>query len=333
MRSGSMREGTGARIAMGTQIPTIRGQRRALPDIQPVSGAAPVRRRPDDRVAATWFLLPSFLGLSVFLLLPLAASLALSFTNWSLIGEARFTGLRNYVVLLTRDPSFWPVLGNTVFYTVEYLSLNIVISIVMAVWINSLRWGRHFFRLLFFLPTFTPLVGSAIIWLLIFTPGGCMDWVATALRLPLPNLITDPNLAIQAIVIVSLWSGFGYNLLLFSAAFEAIPRSYLDAAALDGASAWQQFWRIKLPLISPTLLFGTVMTAITALQVFDQVYALTRGGPGSSTVTLGYSIYHVGFERYRMGAASATAWILFVIIMGLTTVQLRLQKKWVHYDA
>ena len=298
----------------------------------PAAVARRARPRRDDRFAAVWFLLPSFLGLAAFLLLPLVASLLLGFTNWTLLGRASFVGIHNYVVLLATDPSFWPVLRNTVFYTTEYLGLNIVISMMMAVWINNLHWGRQFFRVLFFLPTFTPLVGSAIVWLLIFTPGGFMDWVLAALRLPVPNLITDPGLAIQAVVIVSLWSGFGYNLLLFSAALNAIPESYLDAAAIDGATAWQRFWKIKLPLISPTLFFGTVMTAITALQIFDQVYALTRGGPGSSTVTLGYSIYHIGFERYRMGAASATAWVLFVIIMALTAMQLRLQKKWVHYD-
>ena len=291
-----------------------------------------VRRRRDDRVAATWFLLPSLLGLAAFLLLPLATSLALSFTNWTLLGKVGFVGLHNYAVLLGSDPSFWPVLRNTVFYTAEYLTLNIVISLGMAVWINSLSWGRQLFRVLFFLPTFTPLIGSAIVWLLIFTPGGFLDWIVMALGLRLPNLLTDPGLAIQAVVIVSLWSGFGYNLLLFSAALDGIPANYLDAASIDGATAWQRFWRVELPLISPALFFGTVMTAITALQVFDQVYALTRGGPGSSTVTLGYSIYHTGFERYRMGSASATAWVLFAIIMALTALQLRLQRKWVQYD-
>lgn len=286
----------------------------------------------DDRRAAFWFLLPSFLGLTIFLLVPLAASLVLSFTNWQLIGQSKFVGWRNYVNLLTIDPSFWQVLRNTFHFTIEYLVLNIVISVIMAVWISNLRWGKSFFRLIFFLPTFTPLIGSAIVWLLIFTPGGFADWAISALHLPIPNLLTSPDLALQAIVIVSLWSGFGYNLLLFGAALEAIPQSYLDAAAIDGASPWQRFWRIKLPLISPTLFFGTVMTAITSLQVFDQVYALTRGGPGSATATLGFSIYRTGFAAYKMGYASAIAWVLFLIIMALTILQLRVQRRWVHYD-
>jgi multiple sugar transport system permease protein len=134
------------------------------------------------------------------------------------------------------------------------------------------------------------------------------------------------------VIIASLWSHFGYNLLLFSAALESIEGSYLDAAAVDGANGWQRFWRIKLPLISPALFFGTVLTAISGLQVFDQVYALTRGGPGSASSTLGYAIYTQGFVSYRLGYASAIAWVLFLIIMLLTALQLRLQRRWVHYD-
>jgi multiple sugar transport system permease protein len=301
------------------------------PDVPPLSVPRRPRRR-DDRVAALCFLLPSLLGLVIFMLLPLLASLALSFTGSSMFGQTTFVGFRNYVQLLTIDPSFWGVLGNTVIYTIEYLVLNVVLSLTMAVWIANLRWGKQFFRILFFLPTFTPLVGSAIVWLLIFTPGGLLDWVTQSLGFDPPNLITNPDLAIQAIVIVSLWSGFGYNLLLFSAALDSVPTSYLDAAVIDGATAWQRFWSIKMPLISPALFFGTVMTMINSLQVFDQVYALTRGGPGSSIMTLGYYIYDSGFQRYHMGYASAIAWLLFLIIMGLTILQLRLQKKWVRYD-
>jgi multiple sugar transport system permease protein len=164
------------------------------------------------------------------------------------------------------------------------------------------------------------------------TPGGIVDGVFAALSLPIPNLITSPAYALQVVVIVSLWSHFGYNLLLFGAALESIPSTYLDAAAIDGARPWQRFWRVKLPLISPSLFFGTVLTAISSLQVFDQVYALTRGGPGSATTTLGYAIYSQGFVTYRLGYASATAWVLFAVIMALTAVQLRLQRSWVHYD-
>lgn len=300
-----------------------------------VAGVPRARRRRAFRAegrAAFWFLLPSLLGFLAFLLFPLLASLALSFTNWQLLNQPKFVGIANYVRLFTVDPSFGRALANTFFYTAEYLVLNIVLAVGMAVWISSLRWGKRLFRLIFFLPTFTPMIGASLVWVLIFTPGGLMDWLVQTLGLPIPNLLVDPAWAMQAIVIVSLWSGFGYNLLLFGAALESIPQTYLDAAQIDGANAWQRFWRIKLPLISPTLFFGTVMTAITALQVFDQVYSMTRGGPGVATATLGFFIYQNGFTTYRMGYASSIAWVMFVIIMALTAFQFRLQRKWVHYD-
>jgi len=292
----------------------------------------PRRRRRSDLRAAIPFLLPGFLGLATFLILPLFASLLLSFSNWQVIGETRFVGVANYVNLFTRDPIFWAVFRTTLLYTAEYLVLNIVISLAMAVWIGSLPWGRQLFRLLFFLPTFTPLIGISLVWLLILTPGGIVDGISAALSLPIPNLITSPVYSLQVVVVVSLWSHFGYNLLLFGAALGSIPSAYLDAAAIDGATPWQRFWLIKLPLISPSLFFGTVLTAISSLQVFDQVYALTRGGPGSATTTLGYAIYSQGFVTYRLGYASAIAWVLFAVIMAFTAIQLRLQRRWVHYD-
>ncbi len=291
------------------------------------------RRRFGDLGTAAVFLAPSGLGLLTFLVGPLLASLALSFTNWQVIGELRFVGLANYARLAFRDPVIWQVLRVTLIYSAEYVVLNIALSLLLAVWINSLPWGRQVFRLVFFLPTFTPAVGISIVWLLMLTPGGIVDWAVAAAGLPIGNLITSPAGALQCLVLVTLWSHFGYNMLLFGAALEAVPAVYLDAARIDGASAWDRFWRIRLPLISPSLFFGTVLTAITSLQAFDQVYALTRGGPGSATTTLGYAIYAQGFVNYRLGYASAIAWVLFVIIMALTAVQLRLQRRWVHYDA
>lgn len=290
------------------------------------------RRRFPDRGTAVLFLLPGAAGLALFLLLPVGASLVLSFTNWQLMDETRFVGWANYVNLFTRDPVFWGVLRTTFAFSVEYLVLNIVLALGLAVWIGSLPWGRTLFRLVFFLPTFTPLVGIALIWLMMFTPGGIIDALVAFVHLPIGNLITNPATALQVLVIVSLWSHVGYNMLLFGAALDAIPSSYLDAAAIDGGTEWQRFWRIKLPLISPSLFFGTVLTAITSLQTFDQVYALTRGGPGAATMTLGYAIYNQGFVNYRMGYASASAWVLFAVILVLTGVQLRLQRAWVHYD-
>jgi multiple sugar transport system permease protein len=289
-------------------------------------------RRRDARTAF-WFLLPSLLGFLAFMLYPLLASFGMSFTNWQIMGVPKFIGIDNYIRLFTKDRTFYATLFNTLFYTVEYLVLNIVISLGLALWIATIRRGQKWFRVIFFLPTFTPVVASSVVWVLIFTPNGLLDYIFASLSIPFPNLLLDPNWSMQAIIIVSLWAGVGYNLVLFGAALSLVPQSYLDAAQIDGANAWQRFWMIRLPLISPTVFFASVMTVISSLQVFDAIYAITRGGPGSATQTLGYSIYQFGFVRYLMGYATTISWVMFAIIMGFTALQFYLQKKWVTYDA
>jgi multiple sugar transport system permease protein len=282
---------------------------------------------------ALFFLLPGLIGIVLFLVLPILASIALSFTNWQLLGTPRFVGFSNYVRLFTTDPQFWTVTRNTIFFTVEYLVLNIVISLGLATWISSLKIGQRWFRVIFFLPTFTPLIAVAMVWMLIFTSGGFFDSLMAALSLPFAGVLNDRTLAMQAVVLASIWAGVGYNTVLFNAALDMVPASYLEAARIDGARAWDCFWKIRLPLISPTLFFGTVLTAITSLQVFDQIFVMTKGGPGSSTATLGYAIYQRGFQNFQMGYASAIAWVMFALIMALTALQFWFQRKWVHYDA
>jgi len=302
-----------------------------IADIAPDKAVRNPMRRDEVRTALL-FLLPSLLGFVVFMLFPLVASFLLSFTNWQLIVAPKFVGVDNFVRLFTRDPTFYRVLGNTLFYTFEYLVLNIVISLGLAVWISSMKRAQRWYRLIFFLPTFTPMIAVSVVWVLIFTPDGLLDYLLKDLPFPVPNLLLSPDWAMQAVVIVSLWAGIGYNLVLFNAALDMVPVNYLEAAEIDGATGWQRFWLIRLPLISPTVFFGTVMTAITSLQVFDNIYTMTGGGPGNATATLGYSIYQYGFDRYLMGYASALCWVMFAMIMGLTGLQFWLQKKWVSYD-
>ncbi|MGO6904491.1 carbohydrate ABC transporter permease, partial [Rhizobium ruizarguesonis] len=207
-----------------------------------------------------------------------------------------------------------------------------IVSLTLAVWISSLKRGKAIFRVIFFLPTFTPTIAASVVWLLIFTPDGLADTIIRALGLGLPNFLLSSTWAMQAVVLVTLWANVGYNVVMFNAALDLVPKHYLEAATIDGANAWQRFWRIRLPLISPTIFFGTVMTAITSLQVFDEIFAMTRGGPGSATATLGFAIYQKGFTNFQMGYASALAWVMFVMIMALTILQFHMQRKWVHYD-
>jgi multiple sugar transport system permease protein len=296
---------------------------------------APRRHRglESSQTMTAWlFLLPSLLGVLLFLILPIGFSLAMSFTDWRLIGVPSFVGFTNYIKLFTSDRQFWPIVANTLLFTIEYLALNLIISVGLAVWICSLKVGKTWARVVFFLPTFTPPIAVSIVWLLILTPDGLLDFVLKSIGIDPLNILSDPKLAMQAVVVVALWSGVGYNTVLFNAALDLVPPSYLEAARIDGATAWHRFWKIRLPLISPTLFFAAILTIITSLQVFDQIFVMTKGGPGSSTVTFGFAIYQKGLENFQMGYASAIAWVMFALIMAITALQFWLQKKWVHYD-
>ncbi|UAB69199.1 sugar ABC transporter permease [Vibrio sp. SCSIO 43132] len=286
----------------------------------------------DDTRTALVFLLPSLVGMILFIFIPLVWSFFMGFTDWNLFQPPKWVGLNNFVNLFSSDPVFGTTVRNTLVFTVELVILNLVFSLAIAVWISAQTWGKAALRVIFFIPVFTPAIAVSIVWMLMLTPGGLFDSFISTLGLNVPNLLLDTDLAMHAVIIVSLWAGIGYNVVLFNAALELVPESYLEAARIDGAGAWRRFWDIRLPMISPTIFFAVTMTSINALQVFDQIYILTRGGPGASTMTLGYSIFLNGFQNYNMGYASAIAWVMFFFILALTVLQFKMQKKWVHYD-
>jgi len=288
-------------------------------------------RRTDWRVASG-FLAPSMLGLIAFTLFPIIASLLLGFYNWPVIGTFTFTGLKNYQTLLT-SPQFGEAVLNTLLFVVLYVPLNIVVSLGLAVWIRSVAKGRGFYRTLFFIPAVTPTVANAAIFALILAPNGLVDsLMQTWFGVQAPNFLGSKNWAMPAVVLLSLWQGFGYNMLVFSAALDAVPASLVEAAAIDGAGARDRFFRIVLPLITPAMFFAVVLTLISAFQVFAQAYVLTGGGPGNTTTTLVLYLYEQGFWFYKLGYASAIAWVLFLIILLITVFQFIGQKKWVNYD-
>jgi multiple sugar transport system permease protein len=292
-------------------------------------GAAEVGRR------SWWglgFAAPHSLGLLVFTVVPIVASLVVSFMNWPTIGSKSFAGVSNYVHLFG-DPVFRTVILNTVLFVVLYVPLNLVVSLGLAAWLTPQIRHRHVFRVLFFIPTVTPIVANVVVWRMLYQPGGAIDAsMLTVFGVHAPNFLADTNWAMLSIVAMSVWQGFGYNMLIFSAALDAVPENQIEAAQLDGAGAWQTFWRIKFPLISPSVFFATMMTLITSFQVFTQPFVLTAGGPGDSTETLVQYIYNSGFQNQQLGLASAGAWVLFVIILGITAVQFLGQKRWVHYE-
>ncbi|WP_199844143.1 carbohydrate ABC transporter permease [Streptomyces sp. RTd22] len=278
------------------------------------------------------FATPHSLGLAIFTVVPIVASLVVSFMNWPMLGEHSWTGLDNYRKLFA-DETFWIVARNTVEYVVLYVPLNLVVSLGLAAWLTPRIRHRHIFRVLFFIPTITPLVANVVVWRMLYQPDGFIDaTMQSTIGVNAPNFLADGTWAMFAVVAMSVWAGFGYNMLIFSAALDAVPENQLEAAQIDGASAWQVFWRIKFPAISPSIFFATMMTLITSFQVFTQPFLLTKGGPGTETETLVQYIYNTGFQTQQLGLASAGAWVLFVIILGITAVQFLGQKRWVHYE-
>lgn len=278
------------------------------------------------------FVGPSLAGLAIFTLFPTAMALGISLFDWPVFGERTLRGLGNYADLLD-DPIFRRVILNTCLFVVLYVPLNVIVSLGLAVWLGPHIWGRQAFRVLFFIPVMTPMVANAMVWRLLFQPGGLLDTSSQSLfGVHAPNFLGSTAWAMPAIVTMSVWQGFGYNFLVFSAALDQVPHSQLESAQIDGASTFDRFRYITLPMITPSIFFATTMTLITSFQVFAQPFILTQGGPGVATQTLVMYIYDQGWQFLNMGLASAAGWVLFVIIMGITAIQFLGQKRWVHYD-
>ncbi|MFI6503327.1 carbohydrate ABC transporter permease [Nonomuraea typhae] len=277
------------------------------------------------RTRETWsalgFATPSVLGLGLFTLFPVGMAVVMSFFDWPMLGDSEFIGLENFRYLFGEDPDFLVALRNTFVFTGLYVPLNILVALGLAFWINNSRW-QNLWRVLFFIPAITPMVANAVIWKLIFQLVGTE-----------PNMLADGRTALLSVVAMSVWQGFGYNMIVFSAAINEMPKPVLEAAALDGATGLRRLISVQLPLISPALFFATTMTVISALQVFTQPFILTAGGPGNATETLVMNVYQAGFQSRDLGLAAASAWVLFAIILAVTFVQFLGQKRWVHYES
>ncbi|NBE52887.1 carbohydrate ABC transporter permease [Streptomyces boluensis] len=296
---------------------------------QPAGGRGPRAR---ERWYAYGFLSPGIIGLTVFTLFPVGMAVVMSLHDWPIFGERSFLGFDNFRHLLAEDPTFLVSVRNTFVFTALFLPLNVLLSLALAFWIANCR-GRQVFRVLFFIPTITPMVVSAVIWKMLYQPDGVFDhYLGSWFGIDAPNFLADPDTAMFAVVAMSVWQGIGYNLIVFSAAIDALPTSVLEAAEIDGARGLVKFLRVQLPLMSPAVFFVTTMTMITSMQVFTQTYILTKGGPGDSTVTMVQNVYENGFISRDLGVAAAGAWLLFAVILLITAVQFVGQKRWVHYE-
>lgn len=279
------------------------------------------------------FVSPALLGLAIFTAVPVVLSIVMSLYNWPTWGERTPVGLGNYVDLFTNNVNFLPALRNSAVFTLLYVPANLIISLGLALLLSTRIRGRAIFRVLFFIPVVTPIVANALVWKMLLQPQGLFNGISVSVfGYELPNFLADPMWAMVMIVVMSVWQGMGYNMLIFSAALEQLPDSVMEAAKIDGAQGLRLVWKIMLPLISPSIFFALIMTMISSMQVFAQPQLLTNGGPGNSTLPLVMYIYTEAFKFQNLGLAAAAAWILFVIIILITAVQFTAQKKLVHYE-
>ena len=282
---------------------------------------------------ALGFATPALAGLAIFTVVPVVLSIVMSFFDWPTFGEKTFIGIDNYIRLFTSSPDFWPALRNTAVFTILYVPLNVALSLVLAMALGPRIRGRGALRVLFFIPVVTPMVANVLVWKMLLQPQGLFNGASESwFGITLPNFLADPQWAMIMVVVMSVWQGVGYNMLIFSAALEQLPESVMEAARIDGASGLRMQLGIVIPMISPAIFFATIMTMITALQVFVQPQLLTGGGPGNATQPLVQFIYNQGFKFQELGLAAAGAWILFALIIVITALQFGAQKKWVHYE-
>ncbi|TLY75045.1 MAG: sugar ABC transporter permease [Gammaproteobacteria bacterium] len=282
---------------------------------------------------AAWaFAAPALLIITVFFFVPVLAALAVSLTDFDLyaladIRNLRFVGLHNYWRLL-HTPDFWRALTNTAYFVVVGVPLSLAASLATALLVNSrLAYLAGLFRTALFAPVVTTLVAVAVVWrYLLHTRYGLINYALAHLGIHPIDWLGDPHWALPAIILFAVWKNFGYNMVIFLAALQSIPADLYEAARLDGASLWQEFGRITLPMLRPTLLLVSILTVAGYFQLFAEPYVMTQGGPLQSTVSVLYFMYEEGFKWWNLGSASAVAFLLFLIILAVTALQLRLAR-------
>ncbi|QHT62426.1 sugar ABC transporter permease [Paenibacillus lycopersici] len=309
-------------------------------NLTPARSVVRSRLRRKEMVWGYFFIAPVVIGLLIFTIIPIFASLVLSFTSWDGSSQIKFIAFDNFTKLFA-DNIYLKSLRVTTIYTVVTVPCTIVLSVVIAVLLNRKIRGRDAYRLIFFLPSVTMPVAIAVVWKFMYNgSNGLINYLLSVVGIDGPNWITDERYILMSVMIIAIWGGIGYNMIILLSGLQGIPDSYYEAAAIDGATGWHRFVHITVPLLTPAIFFVMVTSLIGAFQVFDLVFMLTPatngGGAGGvlqdATRTAVFSIYQNGFTWFKIGYASAQAWVLFVIIFLITMVQMYLQKRWVHYE-
>ncbi len=274
------------------------------------------------------FLLPSLIGMCIFLIIPIISSLGLSFTEWDLLGEIKWVGIDNYVKIF-HDETFHEAFRHTLIFILGYLPSVLIISLCLAMLLNSKIKGLTLFRGIYFLPVISSWVAISVIWKWILNPEyGLMNYFLSLIGITGPAWLSDPKWAMVAVIITSVWKDVAFVTVIYLAGLQDIPDMYYEAANIDGASGFRKFINITIPLLSNTTFFVLIISLINSFQVFDQIWVMTEGGPAGATSVLVEQIYKNAFKYYKMGYASALSWVLFGVIFLVTILQNTLKNRY-----
>ncbi|MBP1691335.1 MAG: carbohydrate transporter rane protein 1, family [Bacteroidetes bacterium] len=286
------------------------------------------------------FIAPWLIGFVLLTAGPMVVSVYLSGTSWTMLSPPVPVGLANYEKILVEDELFMTSLQNTLYYVVFSVPLGLVVSLILAMMLHQRLRGISVFRTIFFLPSITNMVAVSMLWLWVFNPEfGLLNALLGWVGIEGPLWLQSESWAKPSLIIMSLW-GVGGTMIVFLAALQGIPQELYEAADLDGAGRFRRLIHITLPMISPAMLFNLIIGVIGSFQVFTQAFVMTgtaqpgsEGGPNNATLFVVLYLYKKAFQEFRMGYASALAWILFFLILAVTLVQMRLSRRWVHYEA
>ncbi|WBQ08349.1 carbohydrate ABC transporter permease [Kribbella sp. CA-293567] len=297
-----------------------------------MTATLPAPARPRRGRSSTWvgwsFILPNFVGFAALTLVPVIASLALSFLDWDSYSSPRWVGLENFDRMIHNE-TFWTALKNTTYYAVGHVPLTLCAALGFAVLLNQRLRAVQFFRTALFFPYITSLVAVAVVWNMLLSPEvGPVNQFLRAIGIDSPpGWTTSTTWAMPAVILASVWRDLGYYMILYLAGLQTIPAELYEAAQVDGASGWQRFRHITVPSLRPTTFFVLIMLTISSFKVFDLVQVMTEGGPGRSTLVLSQVIFREGITQGRFGYSSAVSMALFVIVLTITVVQFRWQRR------
>jgi multiple sugar transport system permease protein len=287
-----------------------------------------------ETMAAYVFLLPTIVGLLLFTAGPVLASIYISFTRWNILGTPHWLGLDNYV-RLSQDHTFWVTFWNTLYYTVVVVPCGTILALLLAMVMNLPLRGISFYRATYFLPVVSSIVAVALMWEWLYQPDfGLINYLLGVLfpHMTLPRWLASTTWAMPSIMIMSVWQGLGFNMIIFLAGLKGISPEYYEAARIDGAGRWALFRYVTVPQLSPVIFLVVILNVIGSFQVFDAAYVMTQGGPVDATRTIVYYLFENGFEWFNMGYAAAIAYVLFIMVLVVTLVQFLVQRYWVHYE-